>query len=121
MSIFEDALAGKHGEEAQHAAEGAVRSAVDKMADMFKHAGPMIGGTISSFPTGGLFSVSAAKFTLSNGEAVLPLSVNEEVRKRALSSGHTELRFNSETMGYAYHKPDQAVGEDGRVYVRKGK
>lgn len=40
------------------------------------------------------------------------------VRKRAFGQGYTELRFNPETMGWAYHKPDQAVGDDGRVYVK---
>lgn len=41
------------------------------------------------------------------------------IGERAFEQGYTELRFNPDTMGWAYHKPDQAVGDDGRVYVRK--
>lgn len=39
--------------------------------------------------------------------------------ERALEQGYTELRFNPKTRGWAYHKPDQALGADGRVYVWK--
>lgn len=40
------------------------------------------------------------------------------ITDRALEQGYTDLRFNPKTMGWAYHKPDQAVGEDGRFYVK---
>ena len=45
------------------------------------------------------------------------VSINEIIRCRAILQGYTELRFNPETMSWAWHKPDQAVGEDGRLYV----
>lgn len=38
--------------------------------------------------------------------------------ERALEQGYTDLRFNPKTMGWAYHKPEQALGEDGRLYVK---
>jgi hypothetical protein len=47
------------------------------------------------------------------------MELRREIERRAFEQGFTELRFNPETMGWAYHKPDQAVGADGRVYVRK--
>lgn len=43
------------------------------------------------------------------------------VRMTAFEQGYTDLRFNGETMSWAYHKPDQAVGEDGRVYIKAGR
>lgn len=45
-------------------------------------------------------------------------NLRNEVERRATEGGYTELRFNPETMGWAYHRPDEAVGEDGRRYVR---
>lgn len=50
---------------------------------------------------------------LGHFEPLRPLS------ERALEQGYTELRFNPDTMGWAYNQPDQAVGDDGRVYVKK--
>lgn len=41
----------------------------------------------------------------------------EAISARAHRRGYTDLRFNPETMGWAYHKPDQAVGADRRRYV----
>jgi len=43
----------------------------------------------------------------------------ETVRKHAFEHGYVELRFNPRTMWWAWHKPDQAVGPDGRIYVRR--
>jgi hypothetical protein len=48
-----------------------------------------------------------------------PHDLRREIERCAFASGFTELRFNPGTMGWAYHKPDQAVGPDGRIYVRK--
>lgn len=42
----------------------------------------------------------------------------DSVEKVAAERGCTGLRFNGRTMGWSYHKPDQAVGEDGRLYVK---
>lgn len=50
---IEDALAGKHGPEAQEKAEGAVRAAVSQLADMFK--GEIRRGALSQgFASGGV-------------------------------------------------------------------
>lgn len=116
---FEGALAGEHGEDAQRAAEEAVRGAVDALAGMLK---PTMDAALAAcvatggFATGGVFNARAATLHFDGGEAILP--IGNVLRERALAQGYTDLRFNSETMSWAYHKPDQAVGEDGRTYVK---
>ena len=119
---FENALAGEHGDEAQRAAEDAVRGAVDAIAVMLKpsiDAALNAGAAMGGFAAGGIFNSRAATFHLSNGECILPIGdVLRERTEQAQSQGYTELRFNPDTRGFAYHKPDQAVGEDGRLYIR---
>lgn len=119
---FENALAGEHGAETQAAAEEAVRYAVDSIAKMIK---PSIDAALAAevasgdFASGGTFTVPKPPIRALDGECVLPLeSPLSEVTRRAVEGGFTELRFNPETMGWTYHRPDEAVGEDGRRYIR---
>jgi hypothetical protein len=44
-----------------------------------------------------------------------PLS--DTIRNHAHALGYTELHFNPQTMGWSWHKPDQVLGADGRLYV----
>ena len=46
--------------------------------------------------------------------SIVPIKSAHEL---ALEHGYTQHRFNPETMGWAYHEPDQSVGDDGRRYV----
>lgn len=45
-------------------------------------------------------------------------NLRDEIEARAYAQGFTELRMDPETKGWAYNKPDQALGTDGRLYVR---
>ena len=119
---LERALSGELGEEPKQAADRAVRSAFDEVTKMLMpsiEASLLSGDAFGGFARGGVFNAPTSVFRTNDGEHVVPLSVNSEIQKRVISSGATELRFNSETMSYAYHKPDQAVGGDGRLHVSK--
>lgn len=114
---FEHALSGVHGERAKEVAERAVSDAVANIGQMLAAAKPF-GGVMPNFASGGTFTALSAPIRKLDGECVVPLdSPLLEVRRRAIAEGYTELRFNPETMGWAYHKPDQALGEDGHTYV----
>lgn len=47
-----------------------------------------------------------------------PEPLSETLRRFAQARGYTELRFNPKMRGWAWHKPDQVIGEDGRLYIR---
>lgn len=49
---------------------------------------------------------------------VQPEPTSDTIRKFAHEQGYTDLRFNPATRSWAWHKPDQAVGADGRLYIR---
>ncbi len=117
MNTFERVLSGELGDEAKQTAERATQEAVAKVADMFAPT-KLPGGVMLDFASGGTFTALKGPIRALGDECVVPLSVNDEIRKRAIQGGYTELRFNPETTGWAYHRPDEAVGMDGRRYVR---
>jgi len=56
---------------------------------------------------------------MSDGISAAEEPFAESVRKHAFERGYVELRFNPSTMSWAWHKPDQATGPDGTIYVRR--
>jgi hypothetical protein len=57
-------------------------------------------------------------FRISLSDGMGSFAPLDSVEKVAAERGCTGLRFNGRAMGWAYHKPDQALGEDGRLYVK---
>lgn len=59
-----------------------------------------------------------SKFRISLSNDMGDFAPLKSLSEHALTQGYTDLRFDQKTMGWAYHKPDQAVGHDGRLYVK---
>lgn len=52
------------------------------------------------------------------GKEMFMEPLSSTIRRRAHDLGFTDLRFDLSARTWAWHKPDQVIGEDGRIYVR---
>lgn len=62
-----------------------------------------------------------SKFRISHSDEMGDFAPLKSLSEHALAQGYTDLRFDQKTMGWAYHRPDQAIGGDGRLYVKVAK